>query len=141
MAKKLFSGSSFSSQTWGHPASGLGDSQMLALERDALACSGIKAEGRCRTLALVVSYGVLATPRARIIRETLTAYFESLKILMPEQLISLNKAWHTALLHLRSYSRPSEHVRGLISNVISILLSAKWHPGLFNNVNWAQGLN
>ncbi len=41
---------------------------MLGLERDALASTGISPAGRCRTLALAVSFGVLGTPRARIIR-------------------------------------------------------------------------
>ena len=60
-ARKLFSGSAFSAATWGHQGSALTEHQILTLERDALASSGIKAAGRCRTIALAVCYGVLGT--------------------------------------------------------------------------------
>ena len=67
-ARKLFSGSGYAASTWGHQASGLSDSHILNLERSALSCTGIKAPGRCRTFALIISYGLLGTPRARFIR-------------------------------------------------------------------------
>ena len=79
-ARKLFTGSAYAAATWGHQATALSDSQVIALERDALNCAGIKTSGRCRTMGLLVAYGKLGTPRARIIRETIKSWFELMKI-------------------------------------------------------------
>ena len=70
-ARKLFSGSGFSSSTWGHPVSPLSESMIVQLERDALASTGIKPHGRCRAMALVVAFGLQGTPRSRLVREKL----------------------------------------------------------------------
>ncbi len=78
-ARKLFSGSAFSAATWGHQASGFSDSRISALESDALACTGINPSGRCRTIALAISYGILGAPRTRIIRETVQAWIQLIK--------------------------------------------------------------
>ena len=72
-ARKLFTGSAFSAATWGHQAAALSEAQLLDVERAALASTGITKEGRCRTIALLVAFGLLGPPRARIIRETLRA--------------------------------------------------------------------
>jgi hypothetical protein len=50
LARKLFTGSSFSAQTWGHQGSAISENQMIDLERDALASTGIRSGGRCRCL-------------------------------------------------------------------------------------------
>ena len=42
-ARKLFSGSVYSSSTWGHGACGVSDTQIESLENDALAAAGITA--------------------------------------------------------------------------------------------------
>ena len=65
--------------TWGHQAAAISDSKTVELEKDALACSGINPAGRCRTLALPTAYGVLGTPRARIYREILRAWFDIIR--------------------------------------------------------------
>ena len=67
--------------TWGHQAVGLSNFQVLNLERRALACSGIKAAGRCRTIGVVVAYGLLGTPVARVIRETLVAWCDLINMI------------------------------------------------------------
>ena len=91
MAKKLFTGAPFSAATWGHQQCGFSPNQVVQLERDALACSGLP-RGRCRTISLVVIYGVHGTPIARIIRETVTAWFQ----LVPNSLEDLREAWAVA---------------------------------------------
>ena len=74
-ARKLFTGSAFAMATWGHQAAAISDAKMLELERDALSCSGINPAGRCRTIGLVVAYGVQGTLRAGVVRETMRAWF------------------------------------------------------------------
>ena len=72
--RKLFSGAGFSSSTWSHPSCGVSRIQLKKIEAGALAATGIPQHGRCTTLALNISYGVLGTPTARIIRETITEW-------------------------------------------------------------------
>jgi len=54
-AKILYTGSAFPAETWGHQASGLSPSHVLAIERDAMRCTGIGI-GYCRTIALRVYF-------------------------------------------------------------------------------------
>jgi hypothetical protein len=106
---------------------------MLSLERDALACSGIKPEGRCRTLALVASYGILGTPRARVIRETTIAWFQFLANIKDTAVIDgLRAVWGEVHNHLAKFQNAQAHVRGIINNVVCILLQAGWYPHSYN---------
>ncbi len=95
-ARKLYSGSGFAASTWGHQAAGVSDSHVRALERDALACTGIRPEGRCRTIALMISYGLLGTPKSRIIRETIKAWIDVLKLSSDSLINDINLAWPLA---------------------------------------------
>ena len=131
-ARKLFTGSGFASSTWGHQASGLAESKISELESDALACSGIKAAGRCKTIALIVAFGVQGTPRARIVRETIRAYFEMIRSATSDEIKDIRSAWPIARDHLISKKVNAMHIIGLMSNVIYILLHAKWNPRAFN---------
>ena len=74
-AKKFFSGSCYPAGTWGHQGCGISDSSLVRLERHALSCTGLLSAGRCRLLALVVKYGILGTPKARIIRDIFREWF------------------------------------------------------------------
>ena len=78
--RKLFTGSVYSSATWGHQAAGLSDSCILELEREALACTGINPAGRCRKLGLIAAFGMHGSPRSRLERETIRAWFDVLKV-------------------------------------------------------------
>ncbi len=131
-ARKLFSGSAFSAATWGHQASGFSDSRISALESDALACTGINPSGRCRTIALAISYGILGTPRARIIRETVQAWIQLIKKASPDFILDVRVAWSRATNFLHSHPSPITQVRGILSNMIYIILSCKWDPISFN---------
>ena len=75
-ARILFSGSGFPAATFGHSACGLTLQELEALEISAANCTGITQPGRCRTFALVLAYGRYGTPYARIIHETITAWFD-----------------------------------------------------------------
>ena len=99
----------------------------MELERDALACSGIKSAGRCRALALVAAYGVQGTPRARIVRETIRAWFDLLRICDAKILSDLRVAWFKAL-HTLNEDNHEKHIHGIMTNLISLLLKAKWTP-------------
>ena len=131
-ARKLYTGSGFSVSTWGHQACAVSQGEMHALETDALACSGIKTAGRCRTIALAVAYGVLGTPRARIIRETLRDFFTILRNISPSELLQLRTAWAEAKQELKKKSLSVASVHGILSNVIYILLHAQWNPIAYN---------
>jgi len=130
-SRKLFYGSGFSAQTWGHQACAFSPSQLLSLERSALACAGIKAEGRCRTVALATAYAVLGPHRARIVRQTLRAWFSIVRTLSETQINDLRAAWSRARDAL--VDNDSMHqVYGLMSNVIFMLNQAQWAPRAYN---------
>ncbi len=105
---------------------------MLSLERDALACSGIKPAGRCRTVALMVSYGLLGTPKSRIIRETIKAWIDLLKLSDDSLIHDINLAWPIARKKLIVSNCPVNAIRGIMSNVQFILMGAGWYPSAFN---------
>ncbi len=130
-ARKLFSGSAFASATWGHQASGISDSNLIALERDALACTGIIPQGRCRTVALAISYGILGTPKARIIRETIRAWVDVSRF-STNIIDDIRVAWSVAVSNITKSAKPRDLVKGIMSNLICILLAAGWHPSVYN---------
>ena len=70
-ARKMFTGSAFAAATFGHQAGGVSNSQVVTLERAALACSGLSPKGRCRTIALCAVFGINGSTRAGPTRETL----------------------------------------------------------------------
>ena len=128
----MFTGSAISVATWGHQACGIAEARIIQLERDALACSGIKPAGRCRLFGLLITYGVLGTPRARLIRDTIRAWIGLLRTLNPEEIIDLRAAWAKAKETLTSCDKPINNVTGILSNVICILIQAKWSPIAYN---------
>ena len=130
-SRKLYSGSAFAMATWGHQAAGIAETQMLALERDAIASTGITAAGRCRTIGLVVAYGVLGTPRARIVRETMREWFNILRMAgaHPHILNAIRCAWAKAKTALSLSASSINKVHGVMSNVIHMLNQAAGIPG------------
>ncbi len=133
LARKLFTGSSFSAQTWGHQGSAISENQMIDLERDALASTGIRAGGRCRCLGLLVGFGQLGTPRARIIRETLRGWFDLLRQSDEERIRDIRSAWTKARNNFISINYNVSGVHGIMSNVIYIVHHAGWNPLHFNH--------
>jgi len=131
-ARKLFQGSGFAVSTWGHQASAISDIKMRELESDALACTGIRSGGRCRTSALLVAYGVQGTPRARVVRETIRAYFELLRSMSSGEIMDIRAAWPIARQAIIDKKRHISSIHGIMSNVIYILLNAKWNPRAYN---------
>ena len=127
MAKKLYAGSCFSASTWGHQSAGVTTNEMIAIERNALACSGVSPRGRCRLVSLSVIYGPGGTPQARIVKDTLKVWFQVLA-LNPVDANHLNQAWAKARRFLYTQKKPQQHVLSIMSNVITILISAKWMP-------------
>jgi len=130
-ARKLFTGSAFAMATWGHQCSNVSVSQLLQLERDALSSSGIASAGRCRTVALLVVFGPLGTPRSRLVRETIGAWFQLLSSLSPACIDLLRKAWFEARTSLGDNPCVND-IKGILSNVIYILIKARWKPIAYN---------
>ena len=95
MAKKWYTGSCFSGSTWGHQAAGVTTNEMKAIERNALACSGVSPIGRCRLIAPSVIHGPGGTPQARIVKDTIKVWFQVLAR-NPVQADHLNNAWAKA---------------------------------------------
>ena len=112
----------FSSTTWGHQGSSLSESTTLQLERDALQCTGITEAGRCRAWGLTAAYGVLGTPRARIIRETVRSWFPIIHEATPDDIGEIRASW--ARDEIASNGEGSKV--GIMSNLISSLFKAKW---------------
>ena len=140
-ARKLFSGSAFSSSTYGHPLSGVSPSLNRALEVDAAKCTGITPQGRCRFTAISIGFGPRGHPYARIIRETLSLWFQIIRHFHKHALLdTLRDSWTKAKTAMLQYfSRPDtqefsafKQIKGLVSNVIFILLSCGWSPRTFN---------
>ena len=133
-ARKLYLGSAFSMSTWGHQACAVSDNEMIALERDAISCTGITPAGRCRTIGLLVAYGVLNTPRARIIRETMRAWFDLLRQAtgVPGAINDIRCSWAAAKMHMQNKRYTIKSVRGIMSNIMCILNQAGWIPVAFN---------
>ena len=131
-ARKLFQGSGFAMSTWGHQASAISEQKMRELESDALACTGIRSGGRCRTTALMIAYGVQGTPRARVTRETMRAYFSILRTASEQDVNDIRAAWPKAREALLNKQRHISAIHGILSNIIYIRLNAKWNPWLYN---------
>lgn len=101
----------------------------MQLERQALACAGIDPHGRCRLFALLVCFGILGSPRARMIRETLTAWFHIISLLSESETQYLSQAWAIATKHIQNnpYST-NTYVKGLMPNAFTIIIRAGWNP-------------
>ncbi len=100
-ARKLSSGSVYSSNTWGHEATDLAMSRLDKLEKDGALSSGINAAGRCRFWALVVAYGPRGHPITRIIRDIFIEWFKVLRhIEDPVVFEQIAKACHVTKIKL-----------------------------------------
>ena len=98
------------------------------MERDALACTGIKFPGRCRMAALLVSYGVRGTPRARVVREVVREWFDLLRDIDNKTRSDLRLAWRNATKKFTPDSCSVRSIRGIMSNIIYVLVKANWKP-------------
>ena len=100
----MYTGSAFPVETWGRQASGLSPSHVIAIERDAMRCTGI-GTGYCRAIALRVFYGPYTTPYARIIKELVISWFRVYKLNMCEIPIEhISKAWHAVNTQMESHT-------------------------------------
>jgi len=132
LTRKLYTGSSYAAQTWGHQGSGISESTIIDMERDALASTGIRSGGRCRCMALLVSFGQLGTPRARVIRDTFRNWFSLLNQSTPQNILDIRVAWAKAKDNFLDCNYNVSGVHGIMSNVIYIVHHAGWNPICFN---------
>ena len=80
-------------------------------------------------MALIAAYGLLGTPRARVIRETIRNWFDALAFFQgAEDKQMLRSAWLEAKRVLLDAKAPFNFIKGLMSNIIYILISAGWQP-------------
>ena len=128
LAKVLYSSSAFPAETWGHQAAGMSPSHILSLERDAVSCTGLRV-GHCRITALRIFYGAMTTPYARIIREVVVSWFRVFKLNTFQIPIGeLKRAWAIARDKFKTTNNNFNNVKGIMSNVIYLLISLKWNP-------------
>ena len=66
---------------------------LLNLEREAAKMTGITEPGRCRFTSLAIAYGPRGHPRARIIKDTLAAWFPLIRASTQRELDMLRDAW------------------------------------------------
>ena len=78
-------------------------------------------------MGLVAAYGLQGTPRSRMVRQTIRAWFDVLKVGGPELVKQVRVAWTKAASILTNKPCHS-NVLGLMSNLILLLLKAKWTP-------------
>lgn len=135
----MVQGSGFAVSTWGHQAIAISELRLRSLETDALACTGTKPGGRCRTTAFMVAYGLQGSPRAMIHRETIRAYFDVLRAASQEGIADIRSAWPKARDFLIGKKLNVLAVHGVMSNVIYILLHAKWFPRTYNLLEDCNG--
>jgi hypothetical protein len=129
-ARNLYKSSGFSSDTYGHQACGVTPTQLRMHESRALASTGIPAAGRCRTSALIFGFGKYGTVQARLIRDTFVSWFQFLLHAEKydiELIQDIEGTWLKAVAKISTKAYPFNHVTGLMTNVIAILLSAKWN--------------
>lgn len=120
----LFKASAFPAATWGHPSCGISPFQLQSLERSALACSGMAKRGMCRATALISHFGPAGHPTARIIRETVFAWFDVLKqAIKIGKLLDIQTAWRRVYKFLVSKQYPNNHIKGIMSNIITIWIT------------------
>ena len=86
--------------------------------RNSVSCIGLRL-GHCRITALRVFYGAMSTPYARIISGLNVFRFP------PEE---LREAWATARDKIQSTNDNFKYVKGMMSNIIYVLISPKWNP-------------
>lgn len=77
-ARILFSMSVFPASFYGHVAHPLTSSQLKLIDNMAVACTGINQASRCKTTALIVSYGQNTHPAARIVSDLFKAWLRLL---------------------------------------------------------------
>ena len=118
--RNLYKGSGFSATTWGHQVCGLSSSDMELVERHAAKSTGIQPAGRCRYTANCLAYGEYGHPKARIIRETFTTFFQlRSEMLVNKQEEDLRIGWQEAAT--RHSKNGSASIRGPLGVVIDWL--------------------
>lgn len=103
----------------------------MELETGSLACTGIKPGGRCRTLDLLIAYGLQGAPRYRIVRECVRLLFQPLMFCDSKMMAELRVAWSEDYAHL-SLDNNANLIRGIMTNIISLLFKAGWEPSNLN---------
>ena len=134
LSKTLYKGSVYPASTYGHSAAGIPPSVMNHLEKEALACCGATKPGRCRTTSLIVNFGLLHNPYAKIVSETVSNWFGVLnKAFRRGKVPAVSKAWFKAYQDINEQRYPARQCKGIMSNMIVCLSEAGWSPKFFNN--------
>ena len=129
-AHVLFKGSAFSAMTFGHPVCGIAPTNVKKLHSDALAATGI-GKGRCTFTSLVIFYGEISTPFARVISELVTLWFKVLKTNKHDKhfnILDIKNTWAKAKETMKKSNYKQLHVHGILSNLIHTLFVIKWDP-------------
>ncbi len=130
---------------WGHPVSGLSSAMLLEAERTGARCSGVHPAGKCRLITNCIIYGPYGHPVARILKEFFCTWFDTLAELVTlkshmysdlrdvwlntytEMCVILEGEVDTCLFEFRR-SKLDQHMKGILSNVLGMLLRLGWDP-------------
>ena len=130
-ARKLFSGSVFAASTWGHQSFGISATDVLRIERAAASSAGLP-NGRCRFMTLCAAYGPRGHPYARIIKESIRLWFQTIRAAYNSSNVEredLRLAW-SKIKQERDYlkQKADSLVSGMMSSLIKLLSSLGWIP-------------
>jgi hypothetical protein len=103
---------------------------MEDMEREALSCAGLP-QSRCRFSALVVCFGPLGTPYARVIRDLCSSWCSMLNN-TDTSIPDIRSSWIKAKMLFDRVGYSFTRVHGIMSNVLVMLWQAGWNPIAFN---------
>jgi len=133
-ARILFTGSVFPAATWGHEAGGLDIKDIIRLETDAANATGVN-KGRCRFTTLSVCYGPTGTIKYKLLLQLLKSWIATVRQMHKlNKLHELRSAWRSAVHYYKQLPNPipKTKARGMMSNVITLLLDISWNPITYN---------
>jgi hypothetical protein len=107
---------------------------IIRLETDAANATGLN-KGRCRFTTLSVCYGPTGTIKYKLLLQLLKSWIFTIKnIHKLNKLHDLRSAWSKAVQYYKQQPSPISKVkaRGIMSNVITLLLDMNWKPLTYN---------
>ena len=79
---------------------------------------------------MFAAYGVLGSPRARIVRETIRSWLSIIHNIKPTRVKDLGDSWLAAKKQILGFG--DKYIVGIMSNILSMLNKAGWTPISFH---------
>ncbi len=116
-----------SKATWGQAAAGLSPSQVDKLRTDMAQATGINQAGRCRTMAILIGFGLRQDPKVKLLRDTANMWIDLWRD-HPGLRADMRFAWRQAHAAIVTGSGKVQwhRVTGPVSATIASLTSQGW---------------